>query len=232
MIRLIKRSLASVFDLFLPNRCLQCSDEIEADTAYLCGNCWNALPLFPERTGEPFQSLRGVLDKLWVGWTYDDTVRRLIYLFKYSGRPDIAETIVSYWMDALPAQHKIFDVDLLVPVPIHSARRRHRGFNQSEALVEEIAKIHAIPVNTQALRRSINTPSQTKLDRTERWKSVADAFLIENQDIFQDKRVLIVDDLATSGATLHALAGLFHKCQAKSVSAAVLTSPYTEGSST
>jgi len=211
---------------------LKCTGEIETYGAYLCENCWDILPLFPERWGEPFRSLRGVLDRLWVAWQYDDVIRRIVHLFKYSGRPDIAEVIVPFWLAALPSQKPIFDVDLLVPVPIHSARRRHRGFNQSEALAEKIAAIHHIPVDCTSIVRQVNTPSQTHLDRSERWKSVAGAFRVDHAENLKNQRILMIDDLATSGATLHALAEILHDCQVESVSAAVLTSPFSEGSST
>lgn len=115
--------------------------------------------------------------------------------------------------------------ELLLPVPIHAARRRWRGFNQSEHLAAHLGRTLSLPLAGRGAIRIVNTPSQTLLDRERRWRSVAQAFRILRPDSFKGRRVLIVDDLATSGATLHALARLMRECEAATVWAAVLTSP-------
>ncbi len=185
--------------------------------------------MFPERCGIPFRSLRGVVDHLWIGWEYDYRLRRIIHLFKYHQRLDFAEILTREYLKVLPDPAVIFDVDIIVPVPIHPARRRSRGFNQSERLAEAIDTSFNIHVEVENVIRMMNTPSQTLLMRKERWKSVKEAFNISSPRQFQNKRLLIIDDLATSGATLHALAKQLWDCSPRSVDAAVLASPYTEG---
>lgn len=181
--------------------------------------------MFPDRTVQPLQSLRGVLDRLWIGWSYDDRVRRIVHLFKYDSRPELAAPLVREWLRSIPHRDDLTEMDLILPVPIHPARRRWRGYNQSERLASELSQALNLPMVEEKAVRVVNTPSQTELDRKERWRSVQDAFRVNEAAVFRGKRILLIDDLVTSGATLKALGLLLRDCGASGVSAAVMTSP-------
>jgi ComF family protein len=215
--------------LFLPNLCLLCDSRLDHDGQYLCDKCWRTLPPYPERSGSPLRSLRGVLDNLWIGWEYDERLRRIIHLFKYHGRPELASRLVREWCEVMRDSAAVSDFDVLLPVPIHSARRRSRGFNQSECLAASLAANYKLQLEQAGTVRIVNTPSQTTLGRQKRWRSVEHAFELGDTQAARDKRILIVDDLVTSGATLHALASLLRRNGAAGVSAAVLTAPSAEG---
>ncbi|MFH1862954.1 MAG: phosphoribosyltransferase family protein [bacterium] len=213
-----------LFSLFLPHTCLVCTAPIERQDGYICPNCWKSLPLYPDRSRQPFRTLRGVLDHLWIGWNYDHNLSRIVHFFKYQQRPELAEALVEHWLKVVSQADELNQFDVLLPVPIHPARKRWRGFNQSELLALSLSRRLNIPMSPDHVIRIINTPSQTKLTREERWRNVAKAFHLHEPQYFLDQRVLIVDDLATSGATLHALGALTRNCGAAAVSAAVITS--------
>jgi ComF family protein len=215
--------------LFLPNLCLLCDRPLEKSDPYVCPSCWGSLTVFPDRTAQPLRSLRGVLDRLWIGWSYDDRMKRIIHRFKYDSRPELAETLVRQWVKGLPHYGELVTQHLLLPVPIHPARRRWRGYNQSERLALHLGLALNLPVAGDEAVRIINTPSQTELDRQDRWRSVQNAFRVSNASVFAGKRILLVDDLATSGATLKSLGLLLRDCGAVSVNAAVLASPELGG---
>jgi ComF family protein len=211
--------------LFLPELCVLCSGSLQQGDFYVCPACWTRLPVFPDRTASPLKSLRGVLDRLWIGWVFDERMRRLVHLFKYDCRPEFGALLIREWLKVIPHREELYQTQIILPVPVHRARLRWRGFNQSERLAHSLAeKIETEMASDEAIR-IINTRSQTHLNRAERWRSVSEAFRITDESLFRGRRVLIVDDLATSGATLHALASLLRRCHAASVSAAVLTSP-------
>lgn len=226
---LLRQPLNEIIGLLLPDLCMLCNAPINEKGGYLCDQCWNGLPIFPDRTGQPLRPLRGVLNRLWIGWVYDDNLRRIVHFFKYHSRPEMADLLIRKWIMAISRPDEALDVDLLVPVPIHPARRRQRGFNQSERLADSIARHYNLPVEHEITVRIINTPSQTTLDRGQRWASVEGAFSVKNPGAIEGKRVLIVDDLATSGATLHSLGRTLQECKAGTISAAVLCSPDPEG---
>lgn len=221
--------LSDITGVFLPNLCLLCAARLGEDGQYLCDKCWRTLPPYPDRSGSPLRPLRGVLDNLWIGWEYDARLRRIIHLFKYHGRPELAALLVREWHRVLPRPDAVFDVDVLLPVPIHSARRRFRGFNQSERLASALAAYYGRETEPEGTIRIINTPSQTTLGRRKRWQSVERAFDVGDVDAIRGKNVLIIDDLVTSGATLHALGKLLREHGAVGVSAAVLAAPSAEG---
>jgi ComF family protein len=214
-----------VLGLFLPNLCLLCDKPLSRSNLYVCPSCWRSLTVFPDRTTQPLRPLRGILDRLWIGWSYDDDMRRIVGLFKYDSRPELAGLLVREWLLGIPHREELSGMDLLLPVPIHPARKRWRGFNQSERLALELGRALNLPVIGEEALRIVNTPSQTELDREERWQSVRDAFRLQDSAVFLGKNVLLVDDLATSGATLKALGSLLKDSGAASVSAAVMTSP-------
>lgn len=223
--KLIPALFRDLAGLFLPDLCFLCSNPLPQNELYVCPVCWSRLPIFPDRTASPLKSLRGVLDRLWIGWVFDDRVRKLVHLFKYDCRPELGELLTREWLKIIPHREELLQTQIILPIPVHSARRRWRGFNQSERLANSLAaKIDSEVASDEAVR-VINTRSQTQLNRDERWRSVAEAFRITDESFFRGRRILIVDDLATSGATLHAMASLLRRCQAASVSAAVLASP-------
>lgn len=163
---------------FLPNLCLLCKAQLGESERYVCSSCWSALPVFPDRSALPLRSLRGVLDRLWIGWEYDERLRQIVHLFKYDGRPEFAELLTREWLKVIPHVTELSGYDVLLPVPIHSARRRWRGFNQSERLASALSLQLNLPVENENAVRIVNTPSQTSLDREERWRSVAKAFQV------------------------------------------------------
>ncbi|MBV9673754.1 MAG: ComF family protein [Verrucomicrobia bacterium] len=109
-------------------------------------------------------------------------------------------------------------IDAFVPVPLHSVRFRERGFNQAEALAEGLAKKSDVPV-LKALQRKLNTATQTRLDRKVRIQNLRNAFRMRDLVSVEDKHVVLVDDVLTTGATLHECAQTLYVGGASSVRA-------------
>jgi ComF family protein len=96
------------------------------------------------------------------------------------------------------------DIDFIIPVPLHPKRQKQRGYNQSEMIAQGISVVTDIPMLTDVLVRNVETVTQTKMTREERWKNVSGKFVIHDQDIIINKHVLLVDDVVTTGSTLEA----------------------------
>jgi ComF family protein len=109
-------------------------------------------------------------------------------------------------------------VDAIVPVPLHPARRRERGFNQAEALAKWVAKRTAIPVLDCIERRSY-TLTQTQFDRSERMRNLRNAFALRKNSAVVGKNLVLLDDVLTTGSTLHECAVVLRKAGAESVRA-------------
>jgi ComF family protein len=134
---------------------------------------------------------------------------------KYRNLRVIAPTLAGFLYDYLLKNP--IPVDVLVPVPVHKKRERERGYNQSALLARELGRNCGIPVVEDSLVRQVFTPPQARsASAVERQKNVADVFICSDRRL-QGKRVLLVDDVSTSGATLNAGAGVIKKSGAVAV---------------
>jgi len=113
--------------------------------------------------------------------------------------------------------------DLIVPAPLHPAKLRERGYNQSELIARGISGVINIPVETGLLLRTIPTGTQTKKSRYERWENVKDTFSITDAEKLKNRHILLVDDVITTGATIEACASaLLEKTEGVTISIASL----------
>ena len=114
--------------------------------------------------------------------------------------------------------------DILIPVPIHDKKYRQRGFNQAEILAERISLRGDIPVSSDNLVRVLNTTPQSEFDKQARKDNVKNAFVVKNKEMIEGKRILLVDDIDTTGATINECARALLQAGAKKVSGITLTS--------
>lgn len=171
----------------------------------LCGPC---------RQGET------VFDRLRTFGAYDGELRQLIVLLKYNRVRPLAKPL-SGWLALVVQQHaELADVDALVPVPLHRVRRRTRGYNQAELLARQLSRWMHCPVRSGWLARTKDTPSQTGLTHAQRVENVQGAFAARSK--LDRTRILLVDDVCTTGATLNACARTLKRAGAASVQAATV----------
>lgn len=148
---------------------------------------------------------------------YEGPAVAILERFKYRARAEYAPFIASKMLAALTKYYANEKFDALVPVPLHPARRRERGYNQAELLAKAMAAETGFPVIANELRRIRATPSQTKLDRHARAENVKDAFALAKDPSFTGLKILLVDDVYTTGATLNECARMLREAGAASV---------------
>ncbi|MBT7082389.1 MAG: ComF family protein [Chloroflexi bacterium] len=136
-------------------------------------------------------------------FAFQDSARKAVYELKYNNLRAIAHTMAPLFHDYMLAND--ISGDVLVPVPLHSSRLRERGYNQSELICRELGKLCNLLFEKKSLVRTQHTKSQTALNRDQRADNVKDVFACKD-DIFKGKRVLLIDDVCTTGATLDACA--------------------------
>ena len=218
----LRRRLAALarraLDVALPPLCPACREPV-ADHGALCAACWARLsfiaPPYCERLGIPFAydpgpgvlSMEALADPPAYGRAraalrYDEVARTLVHAFKYGDRLDLAPAL-GRWM-AQAGHALLADADALVPVPLHWRRLWGRRFNQSAALCRAISEGSGVPVLYETLRRIRPTPQQIGLSRTDRANNVQGAFRVpdDRKAELKGRRVILVDDVLTSGATV------------------------------
>ena len=209
-----RQALRSGLALLLGERCVMCRRPLSG--AGICPSCWLHLPYtrFDGRPGNPLERLfwsepnvERVNAYAWYKPEY--AVAHLVHAFKYHNRPDLAR-LVGRVMGAELLAGDFFDgIEAIVPVPLSPQRQRQRGYNQSEHIALGIAEQLRVPVRTDWIERTVDNPSQTTLAPSERHANVEGIFALRDVEAITARRVLIVDDVITLGATLTAVARTF-----------------------
>ncbi|MBY0508214.1 MAG: hypothetical protein K2X03_30145 [Bryobacteraceae bacterium] len=156
-------------------------------------------------------------DAAYCAGEYEGALRKLIHLFKYGGVYSLERELVNRLSDALPRDQRF---DLVAPMPMHWLRRLSRGRNHAEILARGLAKRTGIPYQDAAYRRK-STPPQSRVSRAERRRNVRGAFGVKWPETVRGKRILLVDDVLTTGSTAGACAAALKKAGAAHV--AVIT---------
>jgi ComF family protein len=217
----LRATLRSILDVGLPALCPACRDPV-GDNG-LCPACWAKLSFiarpYCERLGIPFAydpgpgivSMQAISDppayaRARAAVRYDDVARTLVHALKYGDRLDLAPTM-GRWM-AIAGSEILPGCDGLVPVPLHWRRLWTRRFNQSAMLAKAISAASGIPLAHAALRRVKATAQQVGLTKSERAENVQGAFRVptEGKPEVTGRRLVLVDDVMTSGATSDACA--------------------------
>ena len=225
--------LRRLADLVLPPRCLSCG-VVVGEHGSLCARCWSRLRLieapFCARLGIPFTYDLGEgalsaeaiadpppFDRCRAVAAFDDIARRLVHGLKYRDQLELAEWMGT-WM-ARAGAALVAEADLIVPVPLHRRRLWWRRFNQSAALAQVIARCTGKPWSPTALARIRPTAQQVGLSANERDRNVRGAFRVAatQKAAIAGRRVLIVDDVYTTGATAKAAARALLRAGAKAV---------------
>jgi ComF family protein len=129
-------------------------------------------------------------------------IQRLIHLLKYKGRRDIGIFLGERQGRLLKNSPFFNSVEMIIPVPLHKKKLMKRGYNQSEQFAIGLGKSMNVPVNPYILSRQKNTETQTKKSRFSRWQNVSKMFALEDSILLEEKHILLVDDVITTGATL------------------------------
>lgn len=200
-------------------RCLGAPQPLDAE--YFCRSCRTpfATPYPLDDDGRCGLCRAGLnqFDSAYAYSSYDGAMRELIHLFKYDRVRPLATVLGGFLNAALPGEERF---DMLVPMPLHWVRRWWRGFNQSYLLARDLARRTGIPV-ANALRRRRSTASQASLSRAARRRNVRGAFELRRGADVRGLRVLLLDDVLTTGATANACAAVLKRAGASCV--AVLT---------
>jgi len=227
----LRRFCAGVLDLLLPPRCLGCGITVPAPGT-LCVACWRSITFLGAPCcaccGYPFDFDPGtgglcaaclahppVFDRARAAMRYDDASRSLVLALKHGDRLHLAPTLAQ-WMRRAGSE-LLADADLLIPVPLHWTRLFARRHNQAAVLALAIAKSDGSAVATTCLVRRRRTPSQGRKSAAARQRNVAGAFAIRRPEDVQGKRIVLIDDVFTTGATVEECARVLKRAGAARV---------------
>jgi ComF family protein len=236
--------LRAALDLALPRLCAVCREPVEGEG--LCPACWAKLSFitrpYCERLGIPFVydpgpgilSMEAIADppayqRARAAVRFDEIARALVHALKYSDRLDLAP-MMGRWL-AKAGGELLADADALVPVPLHWRRHWARRFNQSALLAAAVAKASGVPIAAGALRRVKFTPQQVGLSRAQRAANIQGAFRVppDGKAEVVGRRLILIDDVLTSGASVEGCAKALLRAGARNVDVLVFARVAEEG---
>lgn len=151
----------------------------------------------------------------YFGFVYENRLRDAVHTFKFNGRPEVGRYLVSLLKDSIIMLRE--RVDCIVPIPVTEKRLRERGYNQSFIISEEISNIIGRPIFHSVLFKIKETKDQYSLSKDERRKNIRGAFAVKSGSHIKGKKVLIVDDLFTTGYTAHEASWTISKAMPESI---------------
>ncbi len=196
--------------LFFPEYCLGCSEGLIKGEEILCTRCLSELP----RTGYIDFEENPIKEK-FIGrlpvknaWAFlrfrkEGIVQHLLHQLKYNNQPEVGIRLGKLFGRELK-NTGYSQFDLIIPLPLHASRQKNRGYNQSAKFAEGLSSSLEIPFSLDCCFRLKNTQTQTRKNRSERWENVEVAFQVIDKSKIENKRILLVDDVITTGATLEA----------------------------
>lgn len=212
-------------DAFFPIECAGCAREGD----WLCDACIGKIvfnndfvcPLcghFSFQGNTCFSCLKhSRLDGAWILGKYNDIMRTCIKCLKYYGIQDISNVLGNLMVKYLDGHSIKNNFDVIIPVPLHKRKELLRGYNQSFLLAKYISEYYAITLDDVSLIRKKYTQSQTKKGREKRLADLKNVFYVKNPSAISGKRILLIDDVLTTGATLSECARALSRANAKSV---------------
>ena len=233
IIRFFKTIFHDFFSLIYPRICPSCENSLLKNDLFLCTNCSFELPktkFHNDKDNFVNQLFWGRVQlenaTAYYYFIKKSKFQKLIHKLKYKGNRQIGfelgrllglELVESGWYKG---------IDFIVPVPLHPKREKKRGYNQSYWIAKGVADAMYIAVNNKNLYRSVETETQTRKSRTERWENVESIFKLKNDSLFEDKHILLIDDVVTTGSTLEACANTLLLAKNSKVSIATLAVSY------
>ncbi len=236
-LHLIQSASESVKAFVYPPHCLLCRTPLDESDG-LCPGCWESLGIISGprcgRCGCPGLSRPCtncadkdyVFSRLFALTAFSRSVQRLVHMMKYQGQTAVGQTLGRALGRMLEGESLAEPRPAVVPVPLHGSRLRERGYNQSSLIARSLARELELSVEDRALRRVRATETQTNLDSAKRGANMQGAFVVRRRDLVSQRRVLLVDDVVTTGATANACAAALLEAGASEVDVAAFACPY------
>lgn len=209
--RLLKEIKDSLLHLAFPHVCEGCGNDVPDHDTMLCLKCFSALPatdfhLYPSNPIEKMFWGRLPVTHATAQYyfTKESLIQHLMHQFKYRGNKELGLFLGRLIGASLKSTNRFRDIAALVPLPLFPSKEQKRGFNQATILCNGIAEILDKPVLKDVIVRTMHTESQTKKSRVERWQNMEGRFELIDKKAINEKHILLVDDVVTTGATLEA----------------------------
>ena len=207
-----------LLQLIFPPKCIFCDSLLKIGSKrYICDNCYHEIPFNYTEINS-----RGYVDKIIAACSYTGIIRKALIKFKFNDRPGFYRTLAQLFVETTGLYDRRDEFDVIVGIPLHKKRKSDRGYNQAQLLAKEISKKTGIADWSAILERPVYTEAQSLLNRDKRQKNIKGAFRVLDPKMISGKKVLIIDDIVTTGSTLNECGIILKMCGATYVEAGVI----------
>ena len=204
----MRTSINHLFDFFLPRICPGCNNKLSTGKDPVCADCLNSILIADEERlkveyDKDFGS-NGIIKGYYSKFVFetDKTLQQIIHALKYNQKFKLGEFLGMILAEGIKTRG--WQLDAIIPVPIHHLKKAERGYNQSDYIAKGLSRSLNVPYSTNSIKRTRYTESQTGLNMNDRVLNVSNAFKVKSSKKIPGKNILIVDDVCTTGATLQA----------------------------
>ena len=227
-----KNIVNSFSHLFFPHVCAGCGSDVINHSQLLCLDCLHDLPFtnFESFANNPIEKIfwgrtNIVSAASLLYFTKNSSLQNIMHQFKYKGKKEIGFYFGKMMGDTLMRSERFENIDAIIPLPLFISKEKRRGYNQATILCQGISEAMNVEVLKDAVIRSVETETQTKKSRIDRWLNIDGKFELRNEKALFNKHVLLVDDIITTGATLEACAAVMNNINGIQIS--ITTLAYT-----
>lgn len=219
------------FDFIFPRICVSCKIKLNLNENVICNTCLNSIKIIPQDLLK-LEFIKKSHNNFYVDdlqslflFEKDKALQKILHSYKYENKIFIGKYLGDLVIYNLEPFIKNWDADLIIPVPLHKLKKAERGYNQSFYIAKQIAKKLNIDIDKKILKRNKYTLTQTKMNFMERKENVFNAFKVKKGNKINGKKIILVDDVITTGATISECAKVLKQNGAKNVYALSIAIP-------
>lgn len=218
--------------LFFPKYCSSCNRNLMHYEKAICMHCLSQLPrlrIHDEEQNTVEKLFWGRVDlhsaTAFLNMPRNGSTHRLIHRLKYHGDQEVGQRLGALFGHELLESARMSQVDVIIPVPLHPKKLHVRGYNQCDCIAQGLAETMGVEVSLNNLTRVHFNATQTRRGRVSRWTNVKDIFWVREPEKLENKKILLIDDVITTGATIEACAMALKKVPGVQIAVAALAIP-------
>ena len=223
----LEKSVSAIFNFIFPPQCIICGTK---NKNYICDRCDKIIKKYESNQFLPeFEDNNKCrsYDKLYYLFRYEKMIRKIMINYKFYSKPYICHFFAFKILNNKKLSQILKKYDYIVPVPMSKTKEKIRGYNQTSLVTEILSNALKIKHNTN-LKKTNNALTQSKLNKSDRKANIAGAFYIKEKNCFKNKRVILLDDIYTTGNTIEECARLIKNNGASEIMVIILARDYME----
>lgn len=225
------RIFTDFISLFYPRICIHCNRTLISKEEFLCLHCRLSLPTLDNddhSNNHLFDKLQAIPNLVgvysYLNFNKGGIAQKILHEVKYKGQEELGKRVGEWFGYHMADKLKTKGIDMIVPIPLYSAKRKRRGYNQSDLIAAGLSNSLDIAWDENVLVRTKHTSTQTKKGKAERWVNVENIFELKSNLDIKNKHILLVDDVITTGATVESASQVLSENGIEKISVACIAS--------